>query len=220
MRISIVSLKAGGSDEIWVGFELAEGDNICRESFLISTLAYTELGLLKGESDQEVYSAVERESNIYSAFKKGMYMLGFGACSSNMLVSKLRAKGFSTDVSRAAVERISLKGFLDENENARREAERCCQKLWGESRIRAKLCEGRYSHEAVEQALFFLEDSGVDFDANCKSLIDRRYLVIPTDRGEMQKLIAAVCRQGYTVSQIKSACGKLAAERKRNSIFE
>ena len=220
MRISIVSLKAGGSDEIWVGFELVEGENIAKESFLISTLAYTELGLFKGECDRQIYDAVEREAEIYSAFKKGMYILGFGACSKNMLVSKLRAKGFAADISREAVGRISDCGFLDEEENARREAERCCAKLWGESRIRAKLCERRYSHEAVEQALFFLEDSGVDFDANCKSLINERYPVIPADRGEMQKLIAAVCRQGYTVSQIKNACARLAAERKRNSIFE
>ncbi len=220
MRISVVSLTAGGSDEIRVCFELTEGDNVSKESFIISTRAYTQLEISKGESDREVYEAVEREAQIYSAFKRGMYILGFGACSKKLLVSKLCAKGFAADVSREAAERIAQRGYIDENENARREAEMCCAKHWGESRIRAKLTERRYSREAIDQALFFLEDSGVDFDENCKRLIDKRYGAIPSDRGELQKLIASVCRQGYTVSQIKGACARLSAERRLGRIFE
>lgn len=220
MKITVESLCIGQSDDITVCFELAHGDNICKEKFVISAEAYARLGLRKGESEQSVYDSVEKEAKVYSAFKKGTYVLGFGACSKNQLVSKLRSKGFDLSVANEAVERISLRGFLDENENAKREAERCCAKLWGESRIRAKLFEKRYCKDAVEQAMFFLEDSGVDFDANCKLFIDKHYRDIPRESKELQKLVAAVCRQGYSVSQVKSACLLLTKERKISRIFE
>lgn len=214
MRIEIVSLFAGGSDEISVGFELFEGENICRERFLIPTEVYIGLSLSKGECDREVYDAVEKEGQIYAAYKRGLYILGYGACSKNMLVSKLIAKGVDRTAAKEAVERICARGFVNEPESARREAEICVSKLWGVSRIRAHLMQKKYAAEAIDEALFAMEDAGVDFDENCKKAISVKYKRIPTDRAEMQKLVAAVCRLGYSVSQIKSACIALQEERK------
>ena len=216
MRIEIVSLWAGGSDEISVGFELREGENVCAQKFLIPTEVYTALALQKGECGGEVYDTVEREAQIYAAYKRGLYILGYGACSKNMLTSKLVAKGVDKGHARAAVERICARGFINEGECARREAEICLSKLWGVSRIKAHLIQKKYSVEAVDLALFALEDMGVDFDENCKRAISGRYKKIPTDRVEMQKLVAAICRLGYSVSQIKSACVALKEERKRD----
>lgn len=220
MRLEIVSLTAAGSDSITVGFELSEGSNLCRESFVISIEAYTRLGIRKGECDRETYDAVEREADVCAATRRGIYILGFGACSEQMLVSKLREKGFSRESATEAVDRITRQGYISEAENAKREAEICAEKLWGESRIKAKLLERRYSREAIDAALFALEDGGVDYVANCKALIGKRYRELPTERGEMQKLVAAICRYGYNISQIKTACAELTEEREIKRIFE
>lgn len=219
MRVEVISLSAGGADEISVGFELSEGNNVCREKFLISTDSYTRIGIRKGECAGELYEEVEREAKIYSAFKRGLYILGYGICSEKMLVSKLVAKGFERETAGAALERIRAGGYMNEADGALREAERCAAKLWGESRIRAALAQKRYSSEAIDAALFSLEDGGVDFDESCRRIIDSKYKVIPTDRAEMQKLVAAVCRLGYSVSQIKAACIAVQAERKRNALY-
>ena len=218
MRIEIFSLCAVGADDIRVTFLLTQGEKECRESFVISAEAYTAIGIRKGESDMQTYERVELESKVYDAFKRGVASLGHGFCSANMLVGKLRTKGFSANAASLAVDRIVERGYLDETENAKREAEKCAAKLWGESRIRAKLYEKRYAKDAIDSALFHLEDSGVDFDENCKKLIDMRYRLIPDDADGKRKLIGAICRQGYSVSQIKSACIAL-RNKKRDSIL-
>lgn len=214
MQISVSSIIARSGDELSVGFELVQGDNCCRQSFVISIDAYTRLGIVKGQCSRELYEAVERESSLNGAIKRGVYILSFGDCSAQMLISKLCAKGIDRQIATVAVERICDEGLLNEEESAIREAERCVAKLWGEPRIKAKLAERRYSRDAAEKAMLALEDKGVDYDALCKAYIDKKYSVMPTDRAQMQKLVAAVCRQGYTVSQIKAACSALRSERR------
>ena len=45
----------------------------------------------------------------------------------------------------------------------------------------------------------------MDFSLNCSKLIKKKYLPLPKDKKEMQKIIAALMRYGYSMSQIKSA---------------
>lgn len=219
MRIEVISLTAAGSDGIAVGFRLSDGENSCKESLIISIDVYTQLDIQRGECPRELYEKVESEASIFEAYRRGINVLGFGFCSRKMLVSKLRQKGYSMDIAEEAVKRIEAKDYLDEGENSLREAEKCVAKLWGEARIKGALAEKRYSVEAINAALYALEDSGVDYDANCKELIDKKYKVLPTDRVQMQKLVAAVCRYGYSVAQIKRACIKLSEERKIKDMF-
>jgi SOS response regulatory protein OraA/RecX len=219
MHIEIVSFCAVGTDDIRVTLLLSEREHESKQSFVISADAYAEMRLRKGEVDREVYDALENESLVYEAFKRGVASLAYGACSSGMLVSKLRTKGYSSSVASLAVQRIVLRGYLNEAENAKREAERCAAKLWGESRIRAKLFEKRYSRSSIDAAMFALEDSGVDFEENCRKLIDQKYDSIPENAEEMRKLMGAVCRQGYSVSQIKSACLSLREKKRMDKIY-
>ena len=70
MDVSITSVSAGGLGEIVVTFEIREGSNRSVSRFLISDAAYIELSLAVGISSSTVYDAVEREANIYQAYKK------------------------------------------------------------------------------------------------------------------------------------------------------
>ena len=220
MKVEILSFSAVSSDDIRVTFAVGDGEHESKESFVISAEAYTEMGLRRGESSTDVYEAVERESEIYSAFKRCVASLAYGACSASMMISKLRAKGISASVAAEAVQRATERGYIDEIEGAKREAQRCLAKLWGESRIRARLFEKRYSKEAIDKALFYLEDSGVDFDESCRRLIDARYETIPDNPEDMRRLMSAVCRQGYSISQIKNACLSLREKKRLDSIYK
>ncbi len=212
MTLTVLSIASAGCDEISITLELREDDNLCKERFIISTDAYTKLDISKGECSREKYDALEAEAKIHSAYKRALYLLGFGAFSKKNLLSKLIAKKFDKEAARIAVDRIEENGFLNESASALREAEICAAKLWGEARIRAQLSQKGYTKEAIDGALYELEDSGVDFEENCKLLIKRKCVALPSDRAEMQKLISSTIRYGYTLSQIKSACSTLIDE--------
>ena len=205
MTFNVISVSAGGIGEIIVSFDVREGEKRSVSRFLISDDAYTKLSLTVGMSDMLTYEAVEREAYIYGAYKRAIYLLGFSASSRRALYKKLVSKGFDPEYSRIALDRLSDNGLLCEADSAIREAEKCASKLWGEERIRAALFEKGYSDESISTAFFALEDSGVDFDENCLSLIKKKYSSLPTDKKELQKIISSLMRYGYSLSQIKRA---------------
>ena len=205
MTFNVTSVSAGGIGEIIVSFDVREGEKRSVSRFLISDDAYTKLSLTVGMSDMLTYEAVEREAYIYGAYKRAIYLLGFSASSRRALYKKLVSKGFDPEYSHIALDRLSDNGLLCEADSAIREAEKCAAKLWGEERIRAALFEKGYSDESISTAFFALEDSGVDFDENCLSLIKKKYSSLPTDKKELQKIISSLMRYGYSLSQIKRA---------------
>lgn len=209
MEASITSVCAGGIGEIIVSFELREGEKRSTSRFLISDGAYTELSLSVGISSSYIYDTVEREANVYAAYKRALYILGYASSSRRALKQKLISKGFDAEFTELALERLEANGLLCESDFAIREGERCLSKLWGFERIRAYLKEKGYSDDSVNSVLFAFEDMGVDFDKNCALLIEKKYSHIPTDKKELQKLIASVMRYGYTLSQIKSALNSI-----------
>lgn len=205
MEIYISSISSGGDCEVVVTVEQRANSKRNIERFLLPISAYSELALTVGASDEATYELLERESHIYGAYKHSLYMLSFGAKSKRMLFRKLVIKGFDPEISRVAIARVEANGMLDENASALREAEKCLEKLWGERRIRAHLIDKGYAEEAIENAFFSIEDSGVDFDILCAELIEKKYRQIPKDKKEMQKLVAALERYGYPFAQIKRA---------------
>ena len=207
MEIYLSAIRAGELGEIAVVFELRDMEKRSSSRFLISDARYAELSLTVGTSDRETYDEVEREARIYSAYKKALYLLGFASSSKKMLKRKLLEKGYDAENSAVALDRLEAAGLLREDDFALREAEKCLQKLWGEGRIRAHLYDKGYSREAVDSVFFAFEDQGVDFDENCATLVKKKFSNIPTDKKEMQKIIAAILRYGYSLSQIKRALG-------------
>ena len=207
MDVSITSVSAGGLGEIFVSFELRDGAKKSVSKFLISDATYIELALSVGISSSMVYDAVEQEAEIYAVYKKALYLLGYASASRKALERKLVAKGYDAELSSLALDRLQANGLLCEDEFAIREGERCLSKLWGAERIRAHLKEKGYSDESISSVFFAFEDNGVDFDKNCALLIEKKYPRIPTDKKELQKIIASLMRYGYSLSQIKAAIG-------------
>ena len=208
MEAYITSVSAGGLGEIIVTFDLRDGERRSTSKFLISDGAYTELSLSVGLSSAYVYDAVERESRIYAAYKRALYLLGYTSSSKRALQRKLISKGFEAEFSALAIERLEVNGILCEADFALREGELCLQKLWGPERIRAHLKEKGYTDESVGSVFFAFEDNGIDFDENCALLVEKKYPHIPSDKKDLQKAIAALMRYGYSLSQIKQAFRK------------
>ena len=220
MQIFITSIAASGNDDIAVSLEIREGEQIQRERFVVSAEVYASLGISKGVCDRELYDLLEGEARICAAYKRGLYILGYGSCSMRAMVSKLVAKGFDKTDASVAVERLESRGLLVEESNARREAERCAAKLWGETRIASHLRSKGYSGESVKDALFALEDNGVDFEANCLKLVESKCHggALPSERSELQKLIASVMRYGYSSCEVKHALSQIA--NRKSSIYD
>ena len=218
MQIEICSLSAAGEDEIAVSIEMRAADRSEKRRLVIPSGTYIELGLSKGECSRELYDTLEREAEIYAAYRRGVSILGYGACSKRMLTSKLISKGIDRSIAGIAVEKIESRGYIAEDASARREAERCAAKLWGESRIRAHLNSKGYGKDAVDDAMFSLEDAGVDFEENCVRLVESKCKCIPTDKLAMQKLIASISRYGYSLGEVKNAINTVA--NKKSSIYD
>lgn len=218
MQIEICSLCAAGEDEIAVSIEMRAADRSEKRRLVIPSETYIELGLSKGECSRELYDTLEREADIYTAYRRGLAILGYGACSKRMLTSKLISKGIDRSIAGIAVEKIESRGYIAEDASARREAERCAAKLWGESRIRAHLNSKGYGKDAVDDAMFSLEDAGVDFEENCVKLVESKCKCIPSDRLAIQKLVASISRYGYSLSEVKSAINAVA--NKKSSIYD
>ncbi len=206
LKITGISSRAAG-EEICVTFEIS-GENESqkqRESFLISARQYLVLCPQRGECDTDMYDAISRASEVFAALKRGTAILSCGACSEKALCTKLRAKGFEREVAESAVSELLSLGLINANSDAYREAQRQAAKLWGERRITSELYAKGYSQEAISAAMSALEDGGIDYAENCRALIKKRYKDVPADSVQRQKMIAALIRYGYSMSQIKEA---------------
>ena len=209
---SIAAVNAG--EEIRIAFELRSdgGEHVQRESFVISSRKYLVMGIEKGENTVDVYEAVAREAEVWSAVKRGVALLNYGACSEKALRMKLVAKGFDKDIAAEAVAEISSTGVMNEDGDALREAQKCFDKLWGRRRITSELFSKGYSAEAVAFAVSALEEAGVDYAENCRRLMLKRRARATDDLRERQKIFAAMSRYGYSAGEIKEAYLSLKAK--------
>ena len=212
MTVELLSMEECGADEVLVRFEIRREDQVQRERFLLSVIQIADLGLSVGECECDCYDRVEHAARLHAAVKRALNLLGYGDCSERMLVRKLVMKGFDRDVAEEAVSELCRRGFLDSEESAIRETERCLAKQWGRRRIAAALYAKGYSEAMVHRAMDYLEESGVDEVALCAERIRRTVRELPDDLYERRKLVASLERYGFSFSQIKEALSKITSQ--------
>ena len=204
IRISAISGRSGG-EEVEISFEISDGIHTEKSSFIISTAQYLVICPERGASDEQTFDEVKYEADVWSATKRGIFLLGYGACSEKALAAKLVSKGFDREIAADAVNAIVAKGLLRPADDASREAEKMIKKLWGKRRIIAGLYEKGYSADSVRAALYSLEKNGVNYEKNCKRLVREKYSNAELDVSAQAKLYSALARYGYSSSEIKSA---------------
>ena len=208
MTVTITSISAlSGGAEIALSVRISEGERFETRTLVLLARQYAELRPEKGDIDCDRFELLLAESEICSAVKRGMNILGFGASSEKNLVLKLRSRGFSRDAATSAARYLSELGYIKETDDALREAQKCLRKLWGRRRIASALCEKGYTKEAVSAALDELRD--VDFAGNCAELIETRFRGLPENGDDRRKLVASLTRYGYSSTEIKEAFGRL-----------
>lgn len=206
--IRILSFTAQNSGaEIAVKIEISDGEHREVRRLVIMTEQYADMRLSRGEIDSETFDKIESAAELCRALRRGNEILGYGANSERRLSFKLRQKGFSAESAEEAARILSEKGFINESDDAAREAERCVSKFWGKRRITAQLYSKGYDGETVRYALALLDE--VDFADNCQKLILKKYRTLPTDTAGLQKLTAALMRYGYSLSEIKEAINSI-----------
>ena len=203
---SISAINAGA--EVVIEIKLSEAGCSEKRKAILLARQYAELRIHKGEIDLNTLDEVFEASEICAAVKRGMNILGYGACSEKNMALKLRSKGFDCDIARRAARHLSELGYINECDDAEREAERCIKKLWGIKRIVAFLYEKGYTDPDVRLVASKLEE--YDFTGSCVALIERKFRALPEDREEQKKLFAALVRYGHTPSDIKKAFAILA----------
>ena len=98
---------------------------------------------------------------------------------------------------------VREQGYLKENHDAAREAQRCLDKGWGKRRIEAYLRQRGYPGETVQDALQVLDE--VDFDELCCRITRKYSPQPPTDTKGRQKVVAYLLRYGYDMTDIRHA---------------
>ena len=208
MRINITAIVAlNGGEETCICIDITSGDNTQSVKHTLLTTQFAELRIKKGEIDTHRYEEISNAASIAAAYKKGLVTLGYGAQSKRSLHYKLKAKGFTDDVSEEAISLLCRHGYINEDDSCQREAEKCINKLWGKKRIISHLYSKGFSNDMINTAL--LELSEIDFTENCKELILRshkRQLFDSLDnKATLSKLVASLQRMGYSISEIKNA---------------
>ena len=179
-----------------------------RVSFRLLVEQYAELGVKAGEITPDFAEALLEAGRLCGAIRRGMTMLGYGDQSARRLAYKLTAKGVDRAVADAAVAYLTAKGYIHEDSTATLRAEQGVRKGWGARRIREDLCAHGFTREAVEEAMEALSD--VDWAEACAVALRKRYGEIPAERGERQKLMAAMMRLGFDTEDIRAAMGGFA----------
>lgn len=156
-----------------------------------------------GSIEPELMPEIEYFSHVTRAYFSACSSFAFAPSSLRGLERKLVQKGFDADVARDAIGYIFSRGVVDEAEVAVRRFELMVKKLWGMSRIMAKLREEGFSAESLASVDQYI--ANVDFSANCALLIEKKFGCFPSDRAERDKMLASLSRYGYSMSEIKKA---------------
>ena len=205
MTVEILSLAARSEGEIAVTFEMRSGEHTQKETFVVSARLVADLHLHTGVCDTDCYDAVSQGAEIGAAVKKGLYLLGYGSCSERTLIRKLMSKGIARDIAQKAVAELERRGYLNEDADALREAEKCVAKRWGQRRLAAALREKGFTQESIQRALYSLEDQGVDYVQLCAERILDKESGAPLDADTRRKMVASLQRYGFSVSEIQEA---------------
>lgn len=211
MDVTIQGMSAREGGKVAVTFAFRGGEQQSK-TLLLSASSVADLSLCLGDCSEELYEAAEREEALEQAVERGLRILGCGGISQRALENRLTQKGVKRQLAKEAAEQLAQRGYLNENAQALREAERCVGKLWGPRRIEASLRSKGYSSEVVQRAMYALEDEGTDFVHLCAERIRGQKQEPPREPRERQKWMAALSRYGFSGSEIREALRLLKQE--------
>lgn len=152
--------------------------------------------------DEETYDRVASLAEKTSALKEGSRIIGGADRSPAEVARKLRQKRFSDEAVSFALSVLKKNGYLDEEANCVRIAERELRsKHYGKRRILTYLLSHGYGREAAEAAVDAIPDE--EYRAALEYTVKRKFPdIAEADRPEQQKAIASLMRLGFELGDI------------------
>ncbi len=205
MKIQIIHAAARQSGGVVVKIRLSDGELKETRSMVLGEREWARLGLKVGdELDEASFDELESEAEYCEAMRRGTELLSYGANSRSALTVKLRRRGYDRELSERVAAELYDKGYINEHADAEGIVRSCLSRGYGKKRIVIKLRERGYENDVISQVLDSFDD--VDFADNCAALIRKRCGGgLPEERSELDKLIGAMVRYGYSYGEIKEA---------------
>lgn len=189
--------------EVQLEIELRQGENSDRRTFKMPKSIFESIGVCEGEITRESMTEIMDADERYKALKRAFDIISYGRNSKKVLADKLRHRGFSPEICHDIAEYMKNHGYIDEDEDANREVDLCVKKLWGSRRILMHLHQKGYDSSTINAAKEYMDT--IDFVDVCVKLVRTKYRTLPKEESERQKVIAAIIRHGFSMSEIKAA---------------
>lgn len=177
--------------------------------FINSTVAY-DLGISAGKlmTEEDILFAIGR-NDYRRARERALYLLDERDYGYAEMFKKLE-KNYSEDICFEVVNNLSELGLIDD----RRYAKKCAEyfvvtKMRGKYRAREEMRQRGIPRELIDEALSEYEDSTAE---RLKELIAKKYARKLSEENGVNKVKAALARQGYGFDDINAALRELEEE--------
>lgn len=173
----------------------------CREPIFINSSVVSSLGIRSGitMTDEDIEEAVSK-NDFRRARERALYLLDERDYGYVEMFKKLE-NNYSEDICYEVVNDLSRLGLIDD----RRYAKKCAEyfltrKLWGKYRAREEMRRRGIPSELIDEAL---EEYDEGSDDRLRELIEKKYARKLADENGVNKVKAALARQGFSYDEIK-----------------
>ena len=217
MKIFIYRILAvENGEDAEISMELTNGKEIQQIKGRVSASMFSDLGLpltlkaplsVEKERCEEILCCMK----LYSAIKKGIYLLGYASNTEKALAHKLKIKGYPDDIAQEAAAYLKEKGFIREADEARLFAENLAErKYYGKNRIKKEMFAKGFPEDVIRETLELTE---VDFAEICAHRIRTMGGVgILRNTEQKNKAVSALMRYGFSYHDIREAAELLQNE--------
>ena len=179
---------------------------------LVSEEQYARFDIKEGDTiDDDHFLKIREEMIFDNARRHAFAILSYGENNKRSLIQKLRQKGYSLEVCENIALYMEHRGYIDEKKQIGLLCDTYLRKKFGKLKIKSELIQKGYDREDVEDYVS-KHLSDVNFAENCAYIIENKYFPLPKDPKELAKMMGALMKYGYTISDIKEAV-RIASER-------
>ena len=173
----------------------------CREPIFINSSVVSSLGIRSGitMTEEDIEEAVSK-NDFRRARERALYLLDERDYGYVEMFKKLE-NNYSEDICYEVVNDLSRLGLIDD----RRYAKKCAEyfltrKLWGKYRAREEMRRRGIPSELIDEAL---EEYDEGSDDRLREPIEKKYARKLADENGVNKVKAALARQGFSYDEIK-----------------
>ena len=182
----------------------------CREPIFINSSVVSSLGIRSGitMTDEDIEEAVSK-NDFRRARERALYLLDERDYGYVEMFKKLE-NNYSEDICYEVVNDLSRLGLIDD----RRYAQKCAEyfltrKLWGKYRAREEMRRRGIPSELIDEAL---EEYDEGSDERLRELVEKKYARKLADENGVNKVKAALARQGFSYDEIKQVLAEYEEE--------